>query len=833
MSVLNTKRKAPEYLAFISYSHLDVEWAKWLQEKLEFYKLPAFVAEEYPQLPLDLRPIFRDQTDLQLGDLSEVIKKALDSSRFLIVVCSKNSAISDYVNFEIIHFLRKHRVAWIIPFIVDGVPNSSTSNDECFPPKLRELGVDLLGANINELGKDYAAVKVVSKLLGGIDIHRLWDRYQEAAEEERKRLKDTNNKLLELASRASSIKARELFKGGSFAVAIKVALENYSQNEENEHGIPPEVECLIRLASVGDAGEFFSSCHYQTTEYISTKVICFDDCRLFVWADDLKLYLLDAVSLRKQQIGFGVLFDDTETLCFSDDGSHFLNCSFREFAIYDITNQVLSPTTLIFEVDDKEVAKKAFIFRHEAIIIVSGNFVKVYDFVSRELFSSISITNIIDAYLFGSYLIVIRQANNHVSFTAEIITLTNMQANNLKPKFLANGLTWSATCCRTHFALLIDNRLFVFTQQQESICLFVEGTEYKVLDISDEGIVVLFDKSTQKVLFINIHNSCSTCLDSIEQIFISHGANWGIYMNKQNHLFFFEVHQSSSHLFISSLLVHSAHKDVKEILISPKHQEVLIIYNNICFLFDRVALRIVGERCIPKDVNRILFTSVYNRYLFVESQGISLVEWNPLVMHFDFHPTINWASSFIERDVPFRISAYKTDRGRRQFYDYPASWGNPSTICDESSFLDCFATLGLDTSCRVKVKDSDCYFIKGDLYNSNNEKIISCEDFVSENAGELVAILPNGLQMLAVGAKYPIIAHCVLYIWSLISGKLLFTYTIEDPRLTLEYNSEHQYFVFGYHVFEYPSLSELVSRARALYNDIELSETERLRYFLL
>lgn len=27
--------------AFISYNHKDANWAKWLQEKLESYKLPA------------------------------------------------------------------------------------------------------------------------------------------------------------------------------------------------------------------------------------------------------------------------------------------------------------------------------------------------------------------------------------------------------------------------------------------------------------------------------------------------------------------------------------------------------------------------------------------------------------------------------------------------------------------------------------------------------------------------------------------------------------------------------------------------------------------------
>lgn len=62
-----------QWLAFISYSHTDIKWAEWLQHKLEFYKLPNYVAEEYPEKPKRLRPIFRDVTDLEVGVLPEKI----------------------------------------------------------------------------------------------------------------------------------------------------------------------------------------------------------------------------------------------------------------------------------------------------------------------------------------------------------------------------------------------------------------------------------------------------------------------------------------------------------------------------------------------------------------------------------------------------------------------------------------------------------------------------------------------------------------------------------------------------------------------------------------
>ena len=53
-----------EYFAFISYRWEDEKMAKWLQEKLEHYKLPTFLREQNPDLPTHIRPIFRDKNDL-------------------------------------------------------------------------------------------------------------------------------------------------------------------------------------------------------------------------------------------------------------------------------------------------------------------------------------------------------------------------------------------------------------------------------------------------------------------------------------------------------------------------------------------------------------------------------------------------------------------------------------------------------------------------------------------------------------------------------------------------------------------------------------------------
>ena len=122
-----------KYWAFISYSHTDKRWAKWLHRRLESYRLPAKLvrhagAEE--PLPRRISPIFRDQDELPTSsDLGEAITRALESSRHLIVICSPRSAKSHWVNEEILTFKRIGRADRIHLFIVEGEPKASEIPD--------------------------------------------------------------------------------------------------------------------------------------------------------------------------------------------------------------------------------------------------------------------------------------------------------------------------------------------------------------------------------------------------------------------------------------------------------------------------------------------------------------------------------------------------------------------------------------------------------------------------------------------------------------------------------------------------------------------------------
>ena len=177
--------KGKEYYAFISYKREDEKWAKWLQNKLEHYKFPTNLNGR-TDLPKSIRPTFRDVTDLKPGLLAEEINKAICNSEWLIVVCSPRSAKSPWVCKEAQTFIDLGRADHIIPFVIEGNPFSNDTATECYPEALLNLtgSKELLAANINEMGRDAAAIKVVARMFG-LKFDALWQRYER--EKRRKR----------------------------------------------------------------------------------------------------------------------------------------------------------------------------------------------------------------------------------------------------------------------------------------------------------------------------------------------------------------------------------------------------------------------------------------------------------------------------------------------------------------------------------------------------------------------------------------------------------------------------------------------------------------------
>ena len=177
--------QAFKYFAFISYNAKDTNWGKKLQKKLEHFKLPSTLCSEHGWERKPIKPVFFAPTDIQPGGLSNELQERLKASQHLIVICSPNSAKSEWVGKEIEFFYNLGRTNNIHFFIVEGTPHSGNPETECFNPVIDKLGLpEILGANIHEkiyrrpwLNKERAYVQLISKLLG-VEFDAIWQRHK-------------------------------------------------------------------------------------------------------------------------------------------------------------------------------------------------------------------------------------------------------------------------------------------------------------------------------------------------------------------------------------------------------------------------------------------------------------------------------------------------------------------------------------------------------------------------------------------------------------------------------------------------------------------------------
>jgi len=131
------------YYAFISYSRKNSSAASYLHKGFERFKVPVQKVEA-TYLPPDkkyMRPIFRDKRDLEVSDQNFTgdIKNAIENSRYLVVLCSPQSAASKWVNDEVEYFLENHdnNFSLVVPIILSGTPGAGDET-ECLPPALRK-----------------------------------------------------------------------------------------------------------------------------------------------------------------------------------------------------------------------------------------------------------------------------------------------------------------------------------------------------------------------------------------------------------------------------------------------------------------------------------------------------------------------------------------------------------------------------------------------------------------------------------------------------------------------------------------------------------------------
>lgn len=165
-----------KYRAFVSYSHADTTWARWIQRELEAYRIPKAIVREIGLVTDRLQPVFRDNDELgSTPDLPEAIRDALAESEALIVVCSAAAKESAWVNREIEYFLAlsPERAKHVYCLLVGG----DTEDDigQVLPSALSDY--EGLAADLRKGGDGpkRARLKLVSALIG-VNLDRLVQR---------------------------------------------------------------------------------------------------------------------------------------------------------------------------------------------------------------------------------------------------------------------------------------------------------------------------------------------------------------------------------------------------------------------------------------------------------------------------------------------------------------------------------------------------------------------------------------------------------------------------------------------------------------------------------
>lgn len=177
--------------AFLSYSRQDVKVALDLWKKTEKYPYPKQLVdvENRPEDRYRVRPIFLDVADLSTKErnFSKELQENLANTRYLVVICSPNSAKSDFVKKEIDFFLESHNNdnSLIIPVYVDHVfSGMHPVIDQILATRNCPIYVTV-GGEAGHAGRKYCFYHLMEFLLK-VDFDKLYNRYEAYAKRKRR-----------------------------------------------------------------------------------------------------------------------------------------------------------------------------------------------------------------------------------------------------------------------------------------------------------------------------------------------------------------------------------------------------------------------------------------------------------------------------------------------------------------------------------------------------------------------------------------------------------------------------------------------------------------------
>lgn len=170
--------------AFISYSRKDVKVATDIRERLDkyVYSHELVKPENRPEDNRYVRPIYQDLTDLHTREPNfwEDLKGKVKDARYLIVICSPNSAESKAVREGVEYFLSTHNddANLIVPVLIDGYTSMQKIKIIDKIIKVRNCPNYITSRDKEgHMGRKYCFYHLLEYLLH-VDFYKLYNRYE-------------------------------------------------------------------------------------------------------------------------------------------------------------------------------------------------------------------------------------------------------------------------------------------------------------------------------------------------------------------------------------------------------------------------------------------------------------------------------------------------------------------------------------------------------------------------------------------------------------------------------------------------------------------------------
>lgn len=144
--------------------------AKQVHKKLETFKIPYSVRKKTGKKKIER--VFRDVEELPIGsDLGNNITTALSESEYLVVICSKETPKSYWVNQEIETFIKLKGNKNILAVLIDGEPNEAFPKQLLFDDNgnpIEPLAADVRGASKKEINKKLKTeiIRLAAQIIG-------------------------------------------------------------------------------------------------------------------------------------------------------------------------------------------------------------------------------------------------------------------------------------------------------------------------------------------------------------------------------------------------------------------------------------------------------------------------------------------------------------------------------------------------------------------------------------------------------------------------------------------------------------------------------------------